>query len=258
MYVQIHVEIEGLSGRPMNAREKELCRAVLGNVLRRPVAKLFWSLSNHPIVHTKSMIPLSFSYIVAKLNRNLYHGVQEWIDETDTLLDAFISPECRTIQSISAAALKAEFHSLLDSAIPGQFLAVFRLKKVQSAIQTFAQPSRIRPAVVAQRPAAEFFSLAETTLNLSRLQRDIQIFKSLEVTFRIAAFLSATQPETVLLNGREVSFEFPLMTLETATKLRHFIDQLFLKIVAGEIDPFHTMPTTRPPSLFRPPVAQSS
>jgi hypothetical protein len=236
----------------MNAREKELCRAVLGNILRRPIAKLFWSLSNHPIVHSKSLIPLSFSYIVAKLNRNLYHGVQEWIDEIDTLLGSFISPECRSIQCVSAEALKTEFHSLLDSAIPGHFLSVFCLEKVQSTVQAFAEPRRERPAVLARAPAAELFRLKEATLNFRRLQRDIQMLKSPEVAFRIAAFLSATQPETVLLNGREVSFEFPLMTLETATKLREFVDQLFLKFVTGEIDPFRRLPKTRRPNLFGP------
>ncbi|KAK8885336.1 hypothetical protein M9Y10_040782 [Tritrichomonas musculus] len=223
----------------MNEDLLRSCIDVTQILIRRPIIKFFWS--NCAEVNSQSAPPLSFETICAKLQKNLYSSYSEWIDDVHRLFNFYINGQ-NQIYQCSAKQLKLEFDDLTSKFVSNVKIRLDKLKQIHKELSDLSAIYESEVGQISEelQPAAEIFTISSDSITdpIKVIKRNISLFKSPDMILRMAAILYKLQPETVIVNGEQIRFEFALMKPDTVNDLLRYTLSLVKAIASGKLDPY--------------------
>lgn len=223
----------------MNEDQYNICVNIMEAILRRPIASLFRK-SDILLSDRNIPVPLCFDTITDKLNKKMYAIVNDWIREMRTLFESVLAgTEKKNPIYIAALQLQTEFDEHLARMNPMDDLRIIRTRFTIQQIQEYSSklPLIKDNAVTEKEPGAELFKRKETTRNNKRLSRDIRLFCSQEIVFRVSAFIYKIQPEVITID-ENLTINFNLMSDHTYNQVRPYVTQILQDAAVGKIDIF--------------------
>jgi hypothetical protein len=224
----------------MNAHQIDLCRRIQDSLLRRPISQLFWTVPLCELSAGKRP-PISFSWILERIDRGLYGSADEWIGDIRLL---FVVPNPRSASLLRRAAaqqLGQEFEELLLTLSPGISPHIAQLQMAEGRIESLVgkAPPLARVSVVAKerKPAAEIFK-RERSDDMAVLADDIRKLFTPNLLLRVAAFVSVVDPPALVFDDDTMRILLVAMSSENREKLRGFVWKLMEEAAIGALDVF--------------------
>jgi hypothetical protein len=223
----------------MNQDQVNICRQILESLLHRPIAKLFWIPSPSDLSSGRRH-PISFKYVIERLDHGLYLSADEWMSDVRILLTV---PQKRTQSSFRASAalqLAQEFDILTQTLSPALSPHILQLQVAESRLGSFVEsisPSILESSSDQKVPAAEVFKV-ERSDDMGSIADDIRNFFTPTLVLQVAAFVSVIEPTALVLDEKSARILVASMSPTTREKLRAFVSELMENAAKGTIDAF--------------------
>jgi len=221
----------------MNKNEHYKCSKILQSVLKRPISQIFWSYGGKCADET----PFTLSLVSEKLERCLYHSLDDFIKDMKLSIDPS-SSFCKKDPLRSAAV--SLLNKDLEEAIQKYSVSISKhIQETQliekSLIEFVEESSHFCNTTIeiceSHDPASRMTQIREKEYSSSDIAIMLQSVRSPELVLRFASRAFKLQPETITV-GNDLSFHFALMTNETIQDLGVFITNTLRSVAQGSID----------------------
>ncbi|OHT06203.1 hypothetical protein TRFO_25824 [Tritrichomonas foetus] len=226
----------------MNYEQLQACSMIMQKILRRPVSKMFYSVSAIETV-TK---PISLQTISEKLQENKYKTADEWIYEMRLVL-SFAKRQSNNIPLKAAAArlLMSDFEDEMMTLSPMLSPHMLFLQIAEEHFNNFIQsyhpeiPRRI--PITDSVPASEIFKTWNKESTPSQLLSEIKMLNSPSLLLRVAAFIYKIKPEAIGF-GKQLSMILSMLSQDEMMNTSNYVRRILFDAATGKIDPFIQTP----------------
>lgn len=226
----------------MIEEQDSLCRLILQNLRKYPIAEMFDDCSGSEIAEA-DFTPLSFKIIENKLDKHFYQNADEWVAEMRIFLSNEIEYQHEDIIKKSAAKqLLLEFEKLMSSYSPSLSPHIAKLQLNEAELTEICRTMKFfsenKPKGIAKDSASYYMKeIRNEKPSPAQLVHLIKLAKSPNNLIKILAYAYHLQPECVSF-GEKTYIKLELMSQESLNNLANFIDNLICDCVSRKIDPF--------------------
>ena len=199
----------------MNSDQINLCQIIMEKITRRPVSKMFWTVS--PL--EKKSKQISLQSISERLQENKYKNADEWVYEMRKLFSVEIKNPTNSLRSAAARLLMDDFEEEMKTLSPMLSPHLFQFQIAEEHLINFI--NSFHPYInktnieVESDPAAEIFKedLNDNDYTAQHLLFDIQLLKAPQIILRIAAFIYKVHPAAINF-GKRLTMMLSLLSQE--------------------------------------------
>lgn len=221
----------------MIEEQRELCTEIFEKLMALPCARLFWD-SDYELVNDRVEQPFNFKLICAKLSRGVYSSPQMFIANMRTLLTNSMLSENK-FRRAAGRYLFNYLEELLSESSPTLAPCVLPVQKLEVMLGNVSSMLKNAPKEDGPQPSQEMATCAlenqpeEITADV--LRDDLALLGSSDRILKVAGFISAKQPDCVLMDRWSLHFDFGLMTPEMRCELHKYIMSLVQRLASGEL-----------------------
>ena len=225
----------------MNEQQQTCCKKVFDIVMHRPVARLFWDISNE-VSNEKITRPVTFKFIKEKLDSKMYSSPQNFVND---MRQVFLNGDSydgeKSIKPHAIALLIDDFEKALARYIPMSSSLEIKLK---ISIEDF---EKILSETVEERPKAERFnapastacrllnSQAKNPVSVNELTKEFLLLRSPKLIMKVIKYIYSLQPEAVRISNG-ISIAYSLFTEENTQKIHNYILKTIESAAKGTLE----------------------
>lgn len=221
----------------MNSDQIKLCQTIMQKISRRPVAKMFLTIS--PLESKSKQI--SLQSIAERLQQNKYQNADEWIYEMRRLFSVEIKQPTNSLRSSAARLLMNDFEEEMKILSPMLSPHLFQFQMAEEHLQNFINSYHPyinkTPPKTEKEPAAEIFKedFNDIDYTARNLFSDIQLIREPQIILRVAAFIYKIHPSAISI-GKQLTMMFSVLSKDELWRVGKFVRQLMLDSSVGKIN----------------------